>query len=84
MTRTEIYSEGFKSLGFKSYNEYLNSDMWKDKAMNFIEKKGYCEICYNTKGLIVHHKSYLTCGNESEEDLMVLCYWCHAQIHEKV
>lgn len=66
---------------FKTYNEYLNSWIWKDKRDFFINHVGYCQICGCKKCLLVHHINYDSVGNESILDIQVICQNCHRRIH---
>jgi len=73
---------GWQSLGFKSYQEYLMSDMWKEKKEIFLSVHGkFCDNCGSTKQLIIHHIHYETVSNESSKDLKVLCRKCHEEEH---
>lgn len=78
---------------YSNYQEYINSDMWKDKALNMVNLVGHCEICKqryyeDEEGnlikipLVVHHRTYEHIGNEPRKDLLVLCRGCHYLIHE--
>ncbi len=33
------------------------------------------------KGLLAHHRHYRTFGNEQQDDVVVLCYVCHTDLH---
>lgn len=64
------------------YQEYLQSDVWKEKAKNERQKNPNCSLC-NRKGMLhVHHRTYVRLGNEKEGDLIVLCDECHSLFHE--
>lgn len=74
--------KGWESLGFKSYQNYLDSDMWKDKKdMIFLVKGKRCENCGSKKNLVIHHLHYETVGNESSKDVKILCIKCHNEVH---
>ncbi|KYK20675.1 hypothetical protein AYK24_09800 [Thermoplasmatales archaeon SG8-52-4] len=74
--------EGWKALGFGSYQEYLLSDFWADKRNWIIKvRRGRCEKCGSTKKLQVHHLNYKNVGNEHGEDVVVLCKKCHLKEH---
>jgi 5-methylcytosine-specific restriction endonuclease McrA len=70
-------------LGFKKYQDYLNSPIWKDKTewikevFNFI-----CQECGSKKNLQVHHLNYDSLGNENQHDVTLLCKKCHKKAHE--
>ena len=66
-----------------SYEAYLRSNHW----LNFREKalaaaRFECEECGYDENLNVHHLTYVNIGNESLDDVQVLCYRCHMQTHE--
>ncbi len=64
------------------YEEYLNTPEWKEKREMVLELRGRrCEECGSTKDLHVHHWVYCR-GEESLEDLVVLCSNCHKKLHE--
>ena len=65
------------------YNEYIQSDEWKEKSLALRCKVGKCQICgTSNKKLQVHHNSYRNLGHEPPEDLTVLCERCHAIFHQ--
>ena len=81
---------------FKSYDEYLQSDMWEAKRKTFMRirnpqifelfKKVKCEKCKEIIRAVsaqVHHLSYAHVTNEKMSDLMILCYKCHREAHSK-
>jgi hypothetical protein len=74
---------GWKALGFKSYKEYLESDLWKSKRDLMINLRKKCEKCGFKNNLCVHHKTYFNVGNEDMDDLLVLCYDCHKEEHNE-
>ena len=76
------------------YQAYLESDQWRstrnftmDRVRSYTNKPVYqCEECkefFRNDAIHVHHKHYRTVGRERQEDLMVLCKWCHALTHGK-
>jgi len=77
------FKTGWQALGFKSYNEYLLSDIWISKRDLLIKIRKKCEKCGSEKNLCVHHLTYENVGDEKMEDLMVLCLKCHKEIHNK-
>lgn len=74
---------GWESLGFKSYEEYLESDMWRDTRRLIIAHYKKCQKCGSKKKLVVHHLNYYTVTNESIDDVTVLCWDCHIKEHEE-
>lgn len=78
----KIYNYSWEAFGFKSYGEFLLSDLWKEKREWIISCKGKkCEYCGSKNNLCVHHLHYENVGNESSKDVLVLCYDCHQKIH---
>jgi|GEM_PF-4606278 len=70
---------------YKQYHRrVLNSNHWiRVKLQAISEAKYRCQLC-NAKGhLHVHHRTYENLGNESTDDLIVLCNNCHAKHHDK-
>lgn len=60
------------------YLGYMASPAWRERRKRALERAGYrCQVCGETRGLQVHHNSYERLGNEADEDLAVLCFWCH-------
>jgi hypothetical protein len=66
-----------------TYEDYLASDIWKEKSNYLISLVGECELCGSTNFLCVHHKTYEHVGNEPRKDLLVVCFGCHYKIHKK-
>ena len=70
-------------MGFKSYHQYLQSDLWRSIRVRVMAKyKGLCMIC-KEPATEVHHQSY---GNRilrgrSLAGLRALCSECHHE-HE--
>jgi len=74
-----------KVLGFNSYQDYLNSDLWKKIRAAKLKQEWLCYSCF-ARANQVHHKRYtfanlkgLTLAN-----LMSVCGRCHleAEFHE--
>lgn len=76
---------GWQSLGYDSYESYLLSELWQQKKEAAIKwRNNQCELCGSMKFLEVHHTSYEFVGNERLRDLLVVCKFCHRQIHEEM
>lgn len=64
-----------------NYYEYIQSKEWRviaDEAKNKAGRR--CQVCNCSEHEIVlnvHHRTYENLGNESPEDLIVLCSRCH-------
>lgn len=72
-------------LDFKSYEDYLQSDLWIQKRNMALSALGdQCQICKSKKGITVHHVSYDRIGKELIEDLSALCKSCHKMVHALV
>ncbi len=76
------FKERLKILGFSSYQDYLNSNYWKDlkekyRRSNFPK----CCLACQKKEFILHHRSYARIGREYLTDLIPLCRDCHEIIH---
>lgn len=62
----------------ETYMAYLRSAEWREKRKEFLELANYeCEECGEKDGLQVHHLSYENIGDETEDDVQVLCRECH-------
>ena len=84
------HEEGFltpnaiKFGGYNSYQEYLQSDHWKQFAADAKERAGNrCQLCNSDGELHTHHRTYDRLGEELPEDVVVLCADCHAKFHDK-
>lgn len=67
----------------KSYYDYINSEEWKTKRAQAIERDGRrCRTCLSNKHLNVHHLTYDRIFNESLNDLITVCHECHCKIHD--
>jgi len=83
---TELrWSDQFMSPEQKA--EHLLSDFWYDlRSQRMVIANNQCEVpgCGSTHRLNCHHTHYLTLGNESVEDLRIVCRSCHQKIHDKL
>ena len=70
-------------LGFKTYQEYLKSDHWKDIKSRWVVSGRLCEcaVCAEKK-YELHHKSYKRLGKETLGSLMPLCRTHHKLVHQ--
>jgi hypothetical protein len=79
--------EACVSKPYVDYYEYIASDKWREKAREAKEATGYrCQLCnasYRERTLHVHHRTYENLGNETTDDLTVLCGNCHRDFHKK-
>ena len=78
------------------YEAYLGSKAWYYRRQRLIrERSRRCEECHREpdvltskaaglparRSLILHHLTYERVGNESDEDLRLLCKECHREAH---
>lgn len=60
------------------YLRYIGSDVWRKRRKRALARAGHrCQICSDRRFLQVHRNSYENLGNEKDEDLAVLCWFCH-------
>lgn len=65
------------------YKEYLNSSHWRAFRKKIYSNRKRCQRCTGNKNLNIHHVTYKNLGNESEDDVLVLCNTCHFIGHKK-
>lgn len=67
------------------YQEYLQSEEWKEKRKNVLDRFcGRCCLC-NMPGKHVHHRTYKNLRTPEEvNDLCLLCEFCHKNVHRTV
>ena len=78
----DLYIEYLKKL---PYSEYLKTQHWKSiRKYKYKAADYHCQKCRCVnKKLHVHHLTYESRGNESMNDLIVLCADCHKKEHTK-
>lgn len=65
------------------YYTYINSPEWQERAYQAkIDADYHCQVCYGTKDLHAHHRTYIRLGHELPSDLTVLCADCHELFHK--
>ena len=63
-------------LSFKSYTQYLRSDLWKSIRKRFMV--GKCRVCCVRMANTLHHTSYdLETMQHGSQSLVPLCRPCH-------
>lgn len=75
-----------ETIWFASYEDYLQSDIWKEKSDAAKARAGWkCQlnVKHSNKVLHTHHRTYERIGNELDTDLIVLCNGCHKKFHSK-
>jgi hypothetical protein len=74
--------EELKKIKTIPYNEYLQTEHWKNKSYKCKQLAGFkCQKCNSNKNLQVHHLTYERRGEEQTTDLMCLCDICHKKEH---
>lgn len=71
--------ENLTQMGFRSYAQYLKSELWKEIRGRVVDKyNSQCTIC-NQFGRTVHHTSYdlSTMKGDDIQHLTLLCSSCH-------
>ena len=72
----------------KRYQEYIKSDVWKNRTDIMKRKFGNrCQVCNQSEKditLHVHHRTYERLGLELPEDLTLLCKNCHLHHHREM
>lgn len=72
-----------KSINKQAYQQYLQSDEWKQLAQQIKERDNHkCRICWSGSNLEVHHLTYDRIYSEKPYDLVTLCDKCHAMAHK--
>jgi hypothetical protein len=60
------------------YKEYLRSQHWSERRLDFLRFWGYrCCLCNSRRDVEVHHRTYERIGREELTDCVVLCERCH-------
>ena len=69
---------------FNSYDEFLNTEEWKQVAEMVKDRDGHnCVICGSTENLNAHHIGYDgDCLDEN--DIVTLCNRCHECLHDGI
>src|SRR6516165_11152287 len=63
----------------RKYNAHINSAKWRNLRREVVRMRGLrCERCGRLKGrLCLHHLSYARFGNETPDQVQLLCCKCH-------
>ncbi len=83
--KPKIYKDGGRWYGMRkydSYQEYLQSDIWKAIKKIILQRDNYtCQVC-NCRATQVHHKLYPEIwGHEVPDILISVCNSCHHDFH---
>jgi hypothetical protein len=65
-------------------DEHPNKAHWIELTQKFIDINPNCNRCGASKKLQLHHWTYENWGNESQDEVELLCSICHKQIHDLV
>lgn len=89
LQREEFHKENqerLNGIGFLKtlpYQEYLQTDHWKNTRKAAMQRAGFkCQLCNSTDKLQTHHRTYERKGCEIPSDLIVLCNKCHEKFHD--
>jgi len=84
MSPAKLYSvraTRLKELGFKTYEDYLRSDLWRARRERYSQKyEPACHWCGNPV-VQLHHQHYARLGCEQDKDLRWYCERHHEQWH---
>lgn len=73
-----------KEQRLQQYNEYLLSDIWREKRRKVISRaNNICEGCNDNKITQIHHLTYEHVYNELLFELVGLCDLCHFVAHSE-
>lgn len=84
---TSVYAEGRENQNaafWRFYNKYINSDAWRTKRQQAIQRAaGSCAGCNASlrSPIHVHHLTYDHLGDELLFELVVICERCHQKLH---
>ena len=85
--RLPSLSRRLKELGFKTYQDYLASDHWRNVRRLWMPRRTrndspVCEFCLaGQRPLHLHHRIYKNLGRETSRDLVLICESCHDWVH---
>jgi hypothetical protein len=91
--QTQGFHRQLKSLGFKSYDDYLKSPRWAKTRAKWrgLPGNGTCYVCKTSKHVPPHHASYERLGHEriqdgwrGKADIIPLCSKCHVDVHRLI
>jgi len=76
-----VRDQSLKQMGFSTYDDYLESSLWKRIRSGKLKKHNTCFCCKN-KATCVHHMCYdiLTLKGKSDHKLLTMCESCHLDI----
>lgn len=81
-----LLRDHLSQLGFRSYDEYLRSDHWRNvrRCCRNVKALQRCYICQSDMDIQLHHRNYTFLGREqaSEVHLIALCGRHHQSLHQ--
>jgi hypothetical protein len=81
---TNQLNEKARNFERREYSEYLNSEWWRKRRIDALERDKYiCQIC-GDEADEVHHMTYINRGNEYLFEIVSLCANCHKEYHLKL
>jgi len=64
------------------YSDYLDTKHWKEVRTKIRRRaRGWCERCHIRPRADIHHLNYECLGNESKNDVVAVCHYCHEFLH---
>jgi 5-methylcytosine-specific restriction endonuclease McrA len=68
---------------YKMGAKYMEQEEWQVRRVLALTRAGHqCQTCASRDTTLdVHHNSYKNYGNETPQDLVVLCRSCHQKLH---
>lgn len=69
-------------MGYKSYQDYLNSELWKEiRTRVLVKNDGKCKLCLKP-AQVAHHIKYTKSNliGKRIKDIVPLCFLCHETI----
>ena len=81
-SRYQVRANSLKELGFRTYSDYLSSDIWRTiRERIFSRDKGKCKVC-SRKCHSVHHVTYNVVVMRGDDDtqLISVCRGCHKHV----
>lgn len=82
-TKVAQSMERLQALRTMPYQEYLQTEEWKEKRRLAMLRADFrCQVCNSKGDLNTHHRTYERVGAERMKDLTVLCDTCHEIFHK--
>ena len=76
--------DNFIKYNSPDYKTYLSSEKWKETKIAMKLNYKVCQECGSENDLCVHHINYENFGNESIDDITLLCRKCHDNLHKLI